>query len=583
MNTSKKTNTNQVQLPKVKTHIEGFDGVLYGGLPTGRTTLVRGEAGTGKTVLSLEFLYRGALAGEAGIFISFEEGIGQLQQNALTMGWDLAALEKENKLFLMDGRPKTDLILSQNFDVAGLLAIIEGKAKEMNCRRIVLDALDSFLTIFDDPVKRRLTVRELHHWFTAHKLTVILTMKHVANNPEKAFYDFLDYLSDCVIFLNQRILDQLRTRRLSIKKYRGSGFSSNEHPFVISDEGIIIMPRSDMQLIHRASGQKISSGIPRLDTILDGGYRQGACILLSGSSGTGKTIFANMFVQAACLRQENVLYIGFEESAEAIIGNVRSVGLDLQPAVESGQLCYLTKVPESMGVEEHLTGAFKLIKSLQPQYVVVDAISACNRMGSEQQGFDYLFRLMSHCKTQGITCLLVNQGNVFIDTMRGDITDANLSSLIDTMIFLRYIEVGGEINRMLLVAKSRGTKHSNQYREYMITDNGIEVFDVYLGKGGVLTGVARQEQEAAELAAFKKQQELVELEKLEIIGDELVLKQTMAAMESKLEARRKKLAIMLEDEQIKRTDRYKRSDMRDQDGNSVVSEQDRRRQDDDEQ
>ncbi len=236
-----------------------------------------------------------------------------------------------------------------------------------------------------------------------------------------------------------------------------------------------------------------------------------------------------------------------------------------------------------MGVEEHLAGAFKLIKSLQPQHVVVDAISACNRMGSEQQGFDYLFRLMSHCKTQGITCLLVNQGNVFIDTMQGHITDANLSSLIDTVIFLRYIEVGGEINRMLLVAKSRGTKHSNQYREYMITDNGIEVFDVYLGKGGVLTGVARQEQEAAELAAFKKQQELVELEKLEIIGDELVLKQTMAAMESKLEARRKKLAIMLEDEQIKRTDRHKRSDMRDQDGNSVVSEQDRRRQDDDEQ
>ncbi|MDM8541486.1 circadian clock protein KaiC [Desulfococcaceae bacterium HSG9] len=575
MTESENTTAKQFQLPKVETQIRGLDEVLHGGLPAGRVTLVRGKSGCGKTVMSLEFLYRGALAGEAGIFIAFEESAEQVRQNALTMGWDLARLEKENTLFILDARPKTDVIISQNFDAAGLLAIIAGKAEEMNCRRIVIDALDAFITIFDDPAKRRLTIRELHSWVMAHNLTAILTMKSVANSAETEFYEFLSYLSDCVISLDQRIFEQLRTRRLTVKKYRGSDFSSSEHSFVVSDNGIMIITISPTQIEHHALGQKISTGLPRLDTIMDGGYRQSACVLLSGSSGTGKTTFVNMFAQAACSRGEHVLYIAFEESAEAIMGNMRSVGIDLQQATDSGRLCYLAELPESMGVEEHLAHAFELIRTFQPQHIIVDAISACKRMGSEKQFFDYLFRLVNHCKRFGKTCVLANQGNVFIDDFKADITNADFSSLLDTVVFLRYVEVGGEINRTLLVAKSRGSQHSNQYREYRITDNGIDILDVYLGKGGVLTGAARQEQEAAELAEFETRRQTIDVERLEIRGEELLLQQTIAAMEAKLKARRTKLAIMEENEQIQRDDRNIRSTSRGSDNNSLVLEQDK--------
>jgi len=575
MSTSEDTTATQFQLPKVETHIEGLDDVLYGGLPAGRVTLVRGESGCGKTTMALEFLYRGALAGEAGIFIAFEESAEQLRQNALTMGWDLAGLEQENMLFILDARPKTDVIMSQHFDAAGLLAIIEGKAKEMHCRRIVIDALDAFITIFDDPSKRRLTIRELHNWVMAHNLTTILTTKSVANLTETALYEFLSYLSDCVISLDQRMLEQLRTRRLSVKKYRGSDFSSSEHPFVISNNGMTIITISSTHIEHHALGQKISTGLPRLDTIMDGGYRQAACILLSGSSGTGKTTFANMFVQAACSRREHVLYIGFEESAEAIIGNMRSVGLDLQLAVDSGRLCYLTEMPESMGVEEHLVCAFKLMKTFQPQHIIVDAISACQRMGSKQQSFDYLFRLVNHCKTLGKTCVLINQGHAFIDNFEASMTKSDFSSLLDSVVLLRYIDVGGEINRTLLVAKSRGSTHSNQYREYRITDHGIDILDVYLGQGGVLTGTARQEQEAAELAEFQKRRQVIDVERLAIHGDELLLQQTIATMQAKLKARRAKLAIMEENKQIAQDERQSRSVKRGSDKNSLVLEQDK--------
>jgi len=364
-------------LPKAATRIEGLDEILKGGLPAGRTTLVSGGPGSGKTILGLEFLYRGAMDGEPGIFVAFEERTDAVRQNALSLGWDLASLEKAGQLFLMEALVDPGVVLSGDFNLKGLLAIVGGQTTAIGAKRIVIDAIDVLMRLFDDPARERNELYALYDWLMDREMTTILTVKTSQDRERAHRYEFLDFMADCVIYLDQRITKQVSTRRLRVIKYRGSGFGRNEYPYAITEEGISIVPTSTGMLEHEPLGPKVSTGHPRLDTIMDGGYRRASCVLVAGTSGTGKTTLACTFVRAACERGEKVLYIGFEESQSAMVSGMLSPGLDLRPALQAGRLQVLTALPEAMGAEEHLIRAFKVLAAFQAEHVVVDAIAAC--------------------------------------------------------------------------------------------------------------------------------------------------------------------------------------------------------------
>ena len=531
---TKSSPTKTKSLRKIATRIEGLDDILNGGLPAGRTTLVSGGPGCGKSILGMEFLWRGAVASEPGIFITFEERAKDVRQNALTLGWDFAPLEQAGKLFVMEARISPEALLSGDFNLKALFAIIEGKARAMKASRIVFDAIDVLLRLFDDMARERNELYALREWLSDREMTAVLSAKTSRDREMAARYEFLDFMVDCVIELDQHIVQQITTRRVRVLKYRGSDFHHNEYPFVITESGISIIPISKVWLGHKALGPKVSSGHPRLDTVLGGGYRRASSILISGSSGTGKTTLANTFARAACERGEKVLYINFEESEEAMVSGMLSSGTDLRPALKADTLRVQTAMPEAVGGEEHLLRAFKVISMFEPNHVVVDAISACTRMGSEQVAFEYIMRLIDACKTKGITVILLNQCEGFMET--GEISGIGISSVVDAVISLRYIDIGGEINRMLLVMKARGCKHSNQYREFIITDDGIDLVDVYVGEGGVLTGAARQEQEVKEDTQHRlKQQEIKRKEK--------ELKQMRAVMQAETVKQQAELAI----------------------------------------
>ena len=554
------------QLRKVPTHIMGLDEILNGGLPEGRTTLVSGGPGAGKSILGLEFLYRGAAAGYPGILVTFEEGAKAMHKNALTLGFDLAPLEKAGTVFLMDGYVNPELVLSGDFNLKGLFAVIEGKAKVMGARRVVFDAVDVLLRLFDDPVRERNELYALHDWLTNREMTALITVKASKDGSISRRYEFLDFMADCVIELDQRVLEQITTRRVRVVKYRGSGFFHNEYPFVIAENGINIIPLSTISLRHQALGAKLSSGDARLDSILGGGYRRASATLISGTSGTGKTTVACTFVQAACARGERTLYINFEESPEAMVSGMLSPGIDLRPALKSGRLRIMATMPEAMGAEEHLLHALKAIEVFEPNHVVVDALSSCKRIGTEQAAFDYLMRLTNACKEQGITTIFTNQTQGFQEAH--EISGIGISSVIDTVIFLRYIDIGGEINRMLLVMKSRGAKHSNQYREFGITDRGLEISDVYVGEGGVLTGAARQEQEAKEKHARLLRQQEVKLKEQELIQKRASLKAQTANLNAEIKAAEAELAWLCLQAELEQKGRDTRGMMRGEDADS---------------
>ena len=462
-----------VALPKVPTGIDGLDRVLKGGLPVGRTTLVWGGPGCGKSILGLEFLYHGARRGEAGILVAFEEPAAAVRQNALTLGWDLAALEQAGKLFVLDGTPDPAAVLTGDFNLKGLLAILSGQVQALQARRVVLDASDMLTGIFSDPRQERAQFYMLHRWLLEQRLTTILTLKASQAQEPLPGYAFLDFMADCVLRLDQRNTRQLSTRRLQVIKYRGSSFESNEYPFIIAEDGIHLLPISSLALVPDPLGEVVSTGMPMLDTILGGGYWRGSCFLIPGVSGSGKTTLASTFVQAACARGEKVLFLAFEESPQAIIANMLSPGIDLRPAYADGSLRFLTAPPEAMGTEEHLFRALRTIHAFRPQMVVVDALSASLRMGDEQAAYEYAVRLLNICKAGGITCVVTSQLAREADEYA--LGTARLSSLVDALILLGFSERGRTLYRTLLVQKARGVAHSHQYHEFQITSRGLSI------------------------------------------------------------------------------------------------------------
>ncbi|SDB60501.1 circadian clock protein KaiC [Desulfonatronum thiosulfatophilum] len=456
-------------IPKIPTCIRGLDEILHGGLPTGRTTIFNGKPGTGKSILALEFLYRGAIAGEPGIFVSFEERAEDIRLNAAGMGMDIEALEAADKLKIIHAELPQDAFRAGDFDCKGLLAQIEGFARLMGAKRVVLDAIDVLMWAFADPVREREEIYFIHNTLRDLGMTTVLTAK-LGQDGERN-YPFLDFMVDCVLHLDQRMSGQVRTRRLNVLKYRGSDFMANEHPYLFSHDGIVLMPVSSAQLIQPPIGKRVSSGVDQIDAILGGGYKQGTCILVAGPSGSGKTSLACTFAHAACNREEKVLYVDYEVSRETLLDGMQSIGLKLESAERENWLRIVTAMPESDGVEGHLLRILNHIAEFNPQHLVLDAISASRRMGSERAAFDFLMRLMTECKKRGITCFYLNQttGTELISELSG----IGLSSLVDTILALDYFLADESLCRRLLVVKSRGSAHSHQYHYMSITNDGI--------------------------------------------------------------------------------------------------------------
>ena len=494
-------------LPKALTGIQGLDEITGGGLPSGRPTLVSGGAGSGKTMFGLEFLVRGATqCGETGVFISFEETIQDLTRNAASLGFDLDRLVAEKKLFLDHVHiSRSEIAETGEYDLDGLFIRIADAVKRVGARRVVLDTIEALFGELPNPGILRAEIRRLFGWLKDQGLTTVITAER--DRPDKLTrHGIEEFVSDCVIILDHRIREEISTRRLRVVKYRGSTHGTNEYPFLIDEHGISVLPISSLGLDHTAPAERVSTGIDRLDGMMGGkGFYRGSSILMSGTSGTGKTSVAAHFVDAACRRGERCLYFAFEESPKQIIRNMRSIGIDLEPWVHKGLLHFHAARPTYGGIEEVLLVTHKEISSFKPSIVVVDPITNLLMVSTLNEVRSMLTRLVDFLKTQEITAIFAS-----LTAAGGDLeaSEADVSSLMDTWLLLKAIEVGGERNRALYVLKSRGMEHSNQIREFVLTNDGLRMLDVYLGPEGVLTGSARVSQEGREKAAgtFRSQQ-----------------------------------------------------------------------------
>jgi len=443
---------------------------------------------------------------------------------------------------VMAAKVDPDMVLVGDFNLQGLLAIIGGKAKAMGAKRIVIDAIDVLLRLFDDPRRERNEMYMLHDWLKNEQLTSLLTVKTSQPEISAARFAFLDFMVEAVIHLDHRVTNQVATRRLRVMKYRGSGFGMNEYPYVITSDGISVISTTRQALTNLPMGDKFSTGIARLDEIINGGFRRNSSIMIAGNSGTGKTTLASIMVQAASERGEKSLYISFEESEISLVDSMRSPGLDLAALIRSGNLRVLTAMPESMGAEEHLIRIVKVLDIFQPEYLTMDATSSCSRMGTEKDAFDFIMRLTSICKTRGITCILIKQTKGIHES--DEISGNGFSSILDAILFMRYSVIGGEINRMLNLMKIRGSSHSNQYREYQITDDGIDILDLFNGEGGVLTGTARIEQEAKAKVERRHKELLLEQKKAEILRLEKSMQAEALANGAAIAVRQSELKAM---------------------------------------
>jgi circadian clock protein KaiC len=494
-------------LPKSPTSIQGLDEITGGGLPKGRPTLVCGGAGCGKTLFAMEFLVRGAtLYNEPGIFISFEETEKELTSNVASLGFDLNLLVKQKKIWLEHVHvERGEIEQSGEYDLKGLFVRIHQAIESIKAKRVVLDTIESLFTALPNPTIVRTELRRLFGWLKKKGVTTVITGER--GNGSLTRQGLEEYVSDCVILLDHRVTDQSSIRRLRIVKYRGSTHGTNEYPFLIDEDGFSVLPVTSLGLNHISSNERISSGIPRLDTMLSGkGYYRGSTILVSGTAGTGKTSLAAQFVEAACKRGERVLYFAFEESPSQFMRNMASIGIKLDRWVKKGLLHFHATRPTLHGLEHHLTTTIKLIKKVEPQIVILDPVDAFVMGDNQTEVKIMLLRLVDFLKMKNITAFFASL------TTAGDnqeLTDMSVSSLIDTWLLLRDIEIGGERNRGLYILKSRGMSHSNQIREFKLTNHGIELLDVYVGPEGVLTGSARLSQEAKnDEEQFLRQQEI---------------------------------------------------------------------------
>ena len=536
-----------IVLEKCPTGIRGFDEISNGGLPRGRPTLICGSAGCGKTVLGMEFLLRGASQyKEPGVFVSFEEPPKDLVQNFASMGYDLNDMIAR-KLIVMDHIyiDKSEIEETGEYDLEGLFIRLADAIDSIKAKRIVLDTIEALFSGLTNAGILRSELRRLFSWLKDRGITAVVTGESGEKTLTRCGLE--EYVADCVILLDFRTTEQISTRRLRIIKYRGSSHGADEYPFLIEKTGISILPVTSLGLNHAVSNERVSSGIPRLDSMLAGkGFYRGSTIMISGTAGTGKTSFAAKFVEAACQRRERCLYLAFEESTDQIIRNMKSIGTDLSPWVKKGSLKFHASRPSLYGLEMHLVTIHNLIVDFKPQIVIVDPVSNLTAVGSSIEVKSVLTRLFDYLKMTHVTTLLTDLVPLGNSTER---TNEEISSLIDTWILLRDIEVNGERNRGLYILKSRGMAHSNQIREVLLSDHGIELVDVYIGPGGVLTGSARAAQEAKENAAASEyEREMARRMRLQE-GKRKALEVKIEALRADFDIESEELMIMTASEQ----------------------------------
>lgn len=555
------------ELSKVRTGIQGLDEITLGGLPQGRITLVCGAAGCGKTMLAMEFLVSGAREySEPGVFVTFEETENELAQNFSALGYDLKELAGR-KLLAVEYVyvERSEIEETGEYDLEGLFIRLGYAIDSIGAKRVVLDTIESLFSGFQNDSILRAELRRLFRWLKGRGVTAIVTGEKGAALLTRNGLE--EYVSDCVIELDNRVEDLIATRRLRILKYRGSAHGANEYPFLINEQGISVQPISSIGLEHQVSHERISSGISRLDQMLDGqGFYRGSSILVSGTAGTGKSTIAAHFVRAAAQRGERCLYFAMEESANQIIRNQLSTGIDLKPLVERDLLKIHSARPSLYGLEMHLATMQKLVTEFQPQAVVLDPVSNMISVGSIVQVRSMLTRLIDWLKVKQITSLYINLNSGGEDIEQ---TGIGISSLADTWLLLRDIELNGERNRGLYVLKSRGMAHSNQIREYLITANGVELLDVYLGSEGVLTGTTRliqeekdKEQEITRKQEFARLQYELEQKRQAVEAQILSLKEQFAAQEAAMKRiiEQEQSLIKTRDEGKARVARYRKSE-----------------------
>ena len=536
------------RLPKCLTGIQGLDEITGGGLPRGRPTLVCGGAGCGKTLLAVEFLVRGAVQfGEPGVFMAFEETEAELKANVASLGFDLAGLVRRKKIAIDYVHiERSEVQESGEYDLEGLFVRLNHAIDSIGAKRVVLDTLEALFASLPNEAILRAELRRLFRWLKDKGVTAVITAER--GREQLTRHGLEEYVSDCVILLDHRVNDQIATRHLRVVKYRGALHGTNEFPFLIGDEGISVLPITSLGLNHKISSERIVTGIPRLDAMLGGrGFFRGSSILLTGTPGTGKTIISANFAHAAARRGERVLFFSFEESPAQIIRNMHSIGLRLQPLVKRGLLRFHSARPSLYGLEMHLATMFKEIATFQPDVVIIDPITSLMDSGTDSERKGMVTRLIDYLKAGQVTSLFTSltQGGHVLQQ-----SEAAMSSLMDAWVLLQDFEGNGERNRVLYVLKARGMAHSNQIREFLISDHGIDVVDAYIGPSGVLTGSARVAQTALEKAGMLASHQEAARRKRELEQKRAALERQISGLRSEHEASAEELRQI--DEQVGR-------------------------------
>ncbi|MBN1362631.1 MAG: circadian clock protein KaiC [Sedimentisphaerales bacterium] len=524
-------------LEKCPTGITGLDEITFGGLPRGRATLVTGSAGSGKTLLAMEFIVRGIRDfGEPGVFMAFEETAEELAANVASLGFDLDELIRRKQLAIDYVRlERSEIEETGEYSLDGLFIRLDSMIQEVGAKRVVIDTIEALFANLSDEGILRAELRRLFRWLKDKGVTAIITGEQGQNTLTR--HGLEEYVSDCVIFLDHRVVDQIATRRLRVVKYRGSAHGTNEYPTMIDEHGLTVLPISSLGLDYPVSNERVSTGIDGLDTMLGGGYYRASSILVSGSAGTGKSSIATAFADRVCRDGQCCLYFAFEEAPAQIVRNMASIGYDLDKWVRKGLLRFHAVRSTLYGLEQHLGSAHKQVSDFQPAVVIVDPITNLTAIGDEREIKSMLTRIIDFLKGLGVTALftsLTSGGHT------AEQSEVGISSLMDTWLLLRNVEDAGERNRLLFILKSRGMAHSNQVREFLLTDGGIGLREVYVGPGAVLAGSARVAQEARDRSQVNGERQSAARRRRE-------LEQEQALVTAQLEALRVKTASLTEE------------------------------------
>ncbi|MBZ4041037.1 circadian clock protein KaiC [Flavobacterium hibisci] len=546
----KKAKSQQFIFPKSPTGIDGLDDITNGGFPKGRPTLICGGAGCGKTLLSMQFLIKGITEyNEPGVFMSFEEPSDDLTLNVKSLGFDIEKLKADKKLIVDHVRvERSEIEEAGEYDLDGLFIRLGHAIDSIKATRVVLDTVESLFGGLDNQAILRAELRRLFHWLKAKGVTAIVTGERGEATLTRQGLE--EYVSDCVIVLDHRVIDQVSTRRLRIVKYRGSTHGTNEYPFLIDTDGISVLPITSLKLDNEVSSDVVSTGVPGLNEMFKGGgFYRGSNILVSGTAGTAKTTIASYFANEQCEKNEKTIYFAFEESPQQLIRNMKSIGIDLQKHIKKGTLQIHSSRPSLNGLELHLLTLRKLIKEYVPTTIIIDPISNLITVGSQDEVRSMLVRLIDMLKAHNITALFTSL-NKRTDEFRPDLAEESVSSLVDIWITVRDMEGIGERNRGIFIVKARGMGHSNKVREFVITNEGIELLDVELGPKGILTGSERQSHKMKKTLSDLKHQNEISRKDREIERKRKVLEANIEALRNEFESAQEELSVLRATEEL---------------------------------